>query len=146
VAKWKRPGNDRYYTRDLYFKRPKSSFPCTTHIQELVFDEATIELSLDVRVGLEGLEEETFTNCVNDVAPHCSLTPIYLLPALHKENMPRALDVMLVLRRVATEASKPSCYKRVGLLKVTNEAADVKTWGDLGAERMRPRQETFWLY
>jgi hypothetical protein len=146
MAKWKRPGNERYYTRDLYFKRPKSSFPCTTYVQELVFDSATIELSLDVRVGLEGFEEETFTNCINDVAPHCSLTPIYLLPALHKENLPRALDVLLVLRQVASEAGKPSCYKRIGLLKVTNEAANVKTWSELVNERMMAREEIFRLY
>jgi hypothetical protein len=146
MAKWKRPGNERYYTRDLYFKRPKSSFPCTTYVQELVFDSATIELSLDVRVGLEGFEEETFTNCINDVAPHCSLTPIYLLPALHKENSPRALDVLLVLGRVASEAGKLSCYKRIGLLKVTNEATNVKTWSELVNESMTAREETFRLY
>jgi hypothetical protein len=146
IAKWKRPGNERYYTRDLHYKRPKSSFPCTTHVQELVFDEATIELSLDVRVGQEGMVEEAFTDCINTVPPHCSLAQIYLLPALHKENLSKALDVLLVLRRVASEHGKPNCYRRIGLMKVTNEQADIRSWHDLVKERMEPHREVFWFF
>jgi hypothetical protein len=146
VAKWKRPGNERYATRDLHIKRAKSSFPCTTHVQELVFDNATIELSLDVRLGQEGMEEERFNHCINGVPPHCTLAQIYLLPALHKENPPRALDVLLVLRRVAPTDGKPNCYRRIGLMKVTNEEAGLKTWMHLMRETMKPQHEIFWLF
>jgi hypothetical protein len=146
VAKWKRPGNERYATRDLHIRRAKSSFPCSTHIQELEFDNATVELSLDVRLGLEGMVEETFSHCVNGAPPHCKLAQIYLLPALRKENLPRALDVLLVLRRVDSEVGKPNCYRRIGLMKVTNEQANVKTWDTLMQERMKPQQEEFWLF
>jgi len=146
MAKWKRPGNERYSTRDLHIKRPKSYFPCTTHISELVFEGATVELSLDVRLGQEGLEEQSFTHCINDALPHCTLAPIYLLPALHKENLPRELDVLFVLRQIVPVDGKPNCYRRIGLMKVTNEQADVQTWDELMNSRMEPRREEFWLF
>jgi hypothetical protein len=146
VAKWKRPGNERYATRDLHIKRAKSSFPCTTHIQELELDDAIVELSLDVRLGSEGMADETFNHCVNDVLPKCTLAQIFLLPALHKENLPRALDVLLLLRRIDPEDGKSNCYRRIGLMKVTNEQANVKTWDALMQEKMKPHHEEFWLF
>jgi hypothetical protein len=146
VAKRKRPGNERYSTRGIHMKQPKSCFPCTTNIPELVFEGATVELSLDVRLGQEGLQEEMFSHCINDVPPHCTLAQVYLLPALHKENLPRSLDVLLVLRRVASIDGKPNCYRRIGLMKVTNEEADVKRWLGLMQERMKPQQEILWLF
>ncbi|KAH8724268.1 hypothetical protein GQ44DRAFT_708890 [Phaeosphaeriaceae sp. PMI808] len=146
-AKFGKTGNGRYLTRDLHIERHKIKvYCCTSHIKELVVDDAMVEVMLDVNLRSEGLMEERLSGCQNSKPPYCTLAPIYLLPVMHKESLPRALDVLLILMRTPPVGGKPNCFKRIGLVKVMNERADIRTWESMALDRIQPANEEIWLF
>lgn len=135
--------------KDLHIKRPNQSTKCTTEIQELDIDDAAVEVHLDVHLGDEGLATESFSQCISELTyppQSCGLSQIYLLHALHKSNLKRSIDVFLLLMRTPQVCGKPNCYRRIGLMELMNEAADVRKWEDMIHGRLEPRQEEFWLF
>jgi hypothetical protein len=140
------------WTVDLYVARSSHSIKCTTEIQELAVDGTLVELCLDVRLAGEGLVIETFKHCLNYPASHpyptypCKLARIYLLHALHKENLSSSFDAFLLLKRIPPAHGKPNCYQRIGLIKMANDQGRVRTWHEMIDGRLEPRQEEFWLF
>ncbi|KAH7390760.1 hypothetical protein DE146DRAFT_790989 [Phaeosphaeria sp. MPI-PUGE-AT-0046c] len=145
-AKFDREGNTRFLTWDLHVKRHKNELFCTTDIEELDADNAAVEVFLDAHLRKEAMSEVQFHNCVSTKPPYCRLAQAYFLPVVHKESLQRALDAMLLLIRIPPVNGKSNCYKRVGLLKVMNEGADIKTWNDILLDRVQPIDERFWLF
>lgn len=73
----------------------------------------------------------------------CALTEINFLPALHKEDLHRAGEWYLVLKRTPPigERERPNCYRRFGLMQLLNEEALVgRTWDDMIMGYIEPRQ------
>jgi hypothetical protein len=137
----------RHITKDLYIKRSNQPLRCITETQELIVGGAIVEVLLDVHLGDEGLVIETFSHCIGDpAAQRCGLGQIYLLHALHKESLQRSVDVFLLLKRIPPTNGKSNCYRRIGLMKLTTEEANVRTWDEIIHGRIEPRQEEFWLF
>ena len=113
----------RRSSKDLFIKRdrPDGFVDCRTEIQELDVQGKVIEISLDVRLGDEGLAVEPFSRCIKGPPNPCALAQIYLLHALHKENRSprRMFDVFLILMRTAPVGDMSNCYRRIGLMKIS---------------------------
>jgi hypothetical protein len=139
-------GGGGHRKKDLHIKRQRRPIKCTTEMQELVLDGVAVEVYLDVHLGDEGLVTETFSHCIGDSLQRCGLSQIYLLHALHKDDLEKSIDVFLLLMRTPPADGKPNCYRRIGLMELTNEEADVRTWDDMIHGRLEPRQEEFWLF
>lgn len=135
------------WNKDLHMERPNRSTKCTNaKVPELALDGATVSLYLDARFKEEGLAQERFSDCTGSPTHPCALTPIYLLHALHRDTTSRKLDVFLLLKLVPPVNGKPNCYRRIGLMQVINEQADVQTWEQMIQSRLKPSQEEFWLF
>jgi hypothetical protein len=139
--------NKLKWNKDLYIERPNRSTKCTTaKTRELAVNGATIEVYLDVRFGDEKMAIEAFSHCIGSPTRPCVLTQIYLLHALHKETPSRSLDVFLLLKPVPPASGKPNCFRRIGLMQMINEQADVQTWEQMIQGRLKPQREEFWLF
>jgi hypothetical protein len=143
-------GNSHGRAVDLHVRRLKATMTCTSHIPELELDNATVEVKLDVRLWQEELVKQTFDHCDNDniaSKQRCALAQVYLLPAKHKENLKRSLDIFLVLKQVPPVEDKPNCYRRIGLMQVLNEETVAgRTWDDMTKGCIEPRREIFWIF
>jgi hypothetical protein len=150
----RRKRRDHYRAIDLHVRRSHGRShgrkTCTPQVPELELGNAIIETRLDVRVLQEQLVKETFSYCEGEYcAPEyrCALAQIYLLPAVHRENLPRALDIFLVLKQVPPIGDRPNCYRRIGLMQVLNEEAGVGCmWDDMIQGYIEPRREVFWIF
>ena len=122
TATWRRK-----WVKDLYIERTAQSKNCATNPPELALHGAVVELRLDGRLGDEDLKLTPFKRCIGTQPHLCRLIPIYLLPVLHKEKPPlRTLDVFLLLSRTPPVKNETNCYRRIGLMKLTNEEG--RTW------------------
>ncbi|KAL8704268.1 MAG: hypothetical protein Q9201_002577 [Fulgogasparrea decipioides] len=140
VAPWRRK-----WVKDLYIERSAHSKNCTTNPPELALQGGVVELRLDGRLKDEELKPTPFKHCVGTQPHLCRLIQIYLLPVLHKESSPRTLDVFLLLNRILPVKNKTNCYRRIGLMKLTNEEGKTRTWDKIVDGRIKPQKEEFWL-
>lgn len=138
----------RRATKDLYITRARAnhSLRCTTEIQELDVDCATVELRLDVRLKEEDLAIESFSHCISNQHQPCALAQVYLLHVLHKEGTSSAFDVFLVLKRNPPTNGKPNCYRRIGLINMMKEGDNIRSWNSMIRGRLEPRREEFWFF
>jgi hypothetical protein len=131
---------------DLYAERSNRFIKCTTELQGLAVDGTLVDICLDARLAGEELEIETISHCVGDAARPCRLARIYLLHALHKENLSGWVDTFLLLKRIPPANGKPDCYQRIGLMKLSSKDGRGRTWHEMIHGRLKPRQEEFWLF
>ncbi|MCJ1280368.1 hypothetical protein MMC21_008195 [Puttea exsequens] len=140
IAPWRRK-----WIEDLYIERSAQSKKCTTNPPELALHGAVVELRRDGRLHDGDLKKDLkltpFKHCVGTQPKLCRLIQIYLLPVLHKESSPRTLDVFLLFGRVPPVTNKTNCYRRIGLMKLTNEEGKIRTWDKMIDGRMKPQKE-----
>lgn len=142
----RREGTRKKRWRGLYIRMLNKSPSCTMEIKELVVDGLVVECYLDVRLQEEGVVFETFSHCIGNPPRCCGLVQIYLLHAMHKRSLKRSIDVFLLLIRTSPVHGKPNCYRRIGLIKLRNEHADIRTWEEIFQSKIEPRKEKFWLF
>lgn len=141
---------NRRAIKDLHVKRSnQGGIVCTTEPRQLDVGDATLSLELDGQLGKEDVEYKSFDYCIADpayVKSRCALTQIYLLHALHKEAGPlMSLDTLLLLTRVPSMSGRPNCYRRIGLMTLTNEGPNAPSWEGMIRSQIESRREEFWL-
>ena len=135
----------RKWIKDLYIKRSDKPKSCTTMPPELDLHGGVVDLRLDSRLSDEELDLLPFKQCVGTQPHQCRLIPIYLLHAMHKESPTRTLDVFIMLVRSPCVKNGSSCYRRIGLVWLTNEGGTVRTWDKVIDGRIKSVKEEFWL-
>lgn len=148
LAKEERKGHSGRIPKEFYAKRSDRASSCSAHIEALDFRGAFVELRLDALTRREDLPTVPFTGCVqiSRTTKICALSKILLLHVLHKEKLPKTLDVFLVLQKTDPVYGKPNCYKRIGLLKISDHKGDTRTWADVIRGKIEPQREELWLF
>jgi hypothetical protein len=139
--------NRRHPVIDLFINRPHDPVNCTAHIQELMVNDVGVQTYLDGRLADEGLVFTHFSNCIHSrPADQCGLAQIYLLHALHREARVKSVEMFLVLMRIQSVHGRPNCYRRIGLIMLTDEGTSLRTWDRMIQGQITSQPGEFWLF
>jgi hypothetical protein len=52
----------------------------------------------------------------------------------------------MLLKRMLPTNNKPNCYRRIGLMLLSNKEAAESIWDKMVDSRTKPQREEFWLF